>query len=60
MLIFLILVFILYIFLFTKYFFFMYRILNTHLKFFDEISENLYVIKFVLLFSCIFREKYKF
>lgn len=48
MLIFLILRRSLYIFIYEIFFFYV-RILNTHLKFFDEISENLYVIKFVLL-----------
>lgn len=43
-------------FLFTKYifFFFYVRILNTHLKFFDEISESLHVIKFALLLPFAF------
>lgn len=53
MLIFLILRRSLYIFIYEIFFFYV-RILNTHLKFFDEISENLYVIKFVLLLPFVF------
>lgn len=53
MLIFLILRRSLYIFIYEIFFFYV-RILNTHLKFFDEISENLYVIKFVLLLPFAF------